>query len=137
MAFYSYNNKSKVCFFFFVKKIQSSNLQQHVKAAHFQEKPYVCSISGCGMRFSFKHVRDNHEKSGRHVYTLVRTRLLLGDFVEGDDEFRSRPRGGVKRKLPVKIDALMRKRVCPPSECDELHGSDYISWLLSTEEDED
>ncbi|KAJ0431123.1 putative transcription factor C2H2 family [Helianthus annuus] len=108
---------------------KSSNLQQHVKAAHFQEKPYVCSISGCGMRFSFKHVRDNHEKSGRHVYTL-------GDFVEGDDEFRSRPRGGVKRKLPVKIDALMRKRVCPPSECDELHGSDYISWLLSTEDED-
>ncbi|KAM0016531.1 putative transcription factor C2H2 family [Helianthus debilis subsp. tardiflorus] len=108
---------------------KSSNLQQHVKAAHFQEKPYVCSISGCGMRFSFKHVRDNHEKSRRHVYTL-------GDFVEGDDQFRLRPRGGVKRKLPVKIDALMRKRVCPPSECDELHGSDYISWLLSTEDED-
>ncbi|KAI3818222.1 hypothetical protein L1987_12025 [Smallanthus sonchifolius] len=107
----------------------SSNLQQHVKAAHFQEKPYVYSISGCGMRFSFKHVRDNHEKSGRHVYTL-------GDFVEGDDQFQSRPRGGLKRKLPDKIDTLLRKRVSPPSECDAIHGSDYISWLLSTEDED-
>ncbi|XP_076907250.1 transcription factor IIIA-like isoform X2 [Bidens hawaiensis] len=108
---------------------KSSNLQQHIKAAHFQEKPYACSVSGCGMRFSFKHVRDKHQKSGRHVYTL-------GDFVKGDDKFRSRPRGGVKRKLPVKIDTLMSKRVCPPRECDDIHGSDYISWLLSTEDEE-
>ncbi|KAK1413737.1 hypothetical protein QVD17_35517 [Tagetes erecta] len=107
----------------------SSNLQQHIKAAHFQQKPYACSISSCGMRFSFKHVRDNHEKSGRHVYTL-------GDFVEGDDQFQSRPRGGLKRKLPNKIETLMRKRVSPPAECDEIHGSDYISWLLSTEDDD-
>ncbi|KAL8249859.1 hypothetical protein R6Q59_006727 [Mikania micrantha] len=107
----------------------SSNLQQHVKATHFQEKPYVCSISGCGMRFSFKHVRDNHEKSGLHVYTL-------GDFVEGDDQFQSRPRGGLKRKLPEKIDTLLRKRVSLPEECDAIHGPDYISWLLSTEDDD-
>ncbi|XP_023768299.1 transcription factor IIIA [Lactuca sativa] len=102
-----------------------SNLAVHVKAAHHQEKPFVCSVSGCGMRFAFKHVRDNHEKSGSHVYTI-------GDFVEGDDEFRSRERGGVKRKLPGVIDALMRKRVLPINESDCIHGSDYISWLLST-----
>lgn len=101
-----------------------SNLGVHVKAAHYQEKPFVCSVFGCGMRFAFKHVRDNHEKSGSHVY-------VMGDFVEGDDEFRSRERGGVKRKLPGVIDSLMRKRVLPIND-DCMHGSDYISWLLST-----
>ncbi|KAJ0428091.1 putative transcription factor C2H2 family [Helianthus annuus] len=62
-----------------------------VKASHLQEKLYVCSISGCGMSFSFKHVRDNHEKSGKHVYTVR-------DFVEADDKLQSRPRGGAERK---------------------------------------
>lgn len=52
-------------------KSQVSNLRQHVKAVHLQEKPFVCRFDSCGMRFSFKRVRDNHEKSGRHVYTLV------------------------------------------------------------------
>lgn len=56
--------------------------------------------------------------------------------MEGDDHFQSRPRGGLKRKLPDKIDTLMRKRVTPPSECDEIHGADYISWLLETECDD-
>ncbi|KAL4580412.1 hypothetical protein LXL04_016604 [Taraxacum kok-saghyz] len=106
-----------------------SNLAVHVKAAHFQEKPFVCSVSGCGMRFAFKHVRDNHEKSGSHVY-------VVGDFIEGDDEFRSRERGGVKRKLPGVIDDLMRKRVLPPTEIEGMDGSDYISWLMSTADEE-
>ncbi|KVH97708.1 transcription factor IIIA-like [Cynara cardunculus var. scolymus] len=95
-----------------------SNLRQHVKAAHFQQKEFVCSISGCGMRFSFKHVRDKHEKSGRHVYTL-------GDFVEADEQFRSRPRGGRKRKLPTAIESLMRKRVVAPAE-----SIQDISWSV-------
>ncbi|XP_071730116.1 transcription factor IIIA-like [Rutidosis leptorrhynchoides] len=106
-----------------------SNLRMHVKAAHLQQRPFVCSHSGCGMRFSYKHVRDNHEKSGVHVYTL-------GDFVEADDEFQSRERGGRKRKLPATIETLMRKRVLPPSQFDGLQGSDYISWLLSGGEED-
>ncbi|KAK9077461.1 hypothetical protein SSX86_005798 [Deinandra increscens subsp. villosa] len=101
-----------------------SNLRQHIKAAHIQEKPFLCSISGCGMRFSFKHVRDNHEKSGKHVYTV-------GDFVEADAEFGSRPRGGLKRKLPAMIETLMRKRILPLGETDHIQGSEYISWFLS------
>ncbi|KAM7505185.1 hypothetical protein LguiB_004089 [Lonicera macranthoides] len=55
----------------------NSNLQQHIKAVHFEQKPFSCSIPGCGMRFSFKHVRDNHEKSGFHLYTQVRFYLIL------------------------------------------------------------
>ncbi|KAI3755748.1 hypothetical protein L1987_55554 [Smallanthus sonchifolius] len=106
-----------------------SNLKQHIKATHFQEKPFVCSISGCGMRFSFKHVKDNHEKSGKHVYTV-------GDFVEADDEFGSRPRGGVKRKLPAMIDTLMRKRILPLGVSDHIQGSEYISWFLSAGNEE-
>lgn len=106
----------------------SSNLRQHVKAAHFQQKEFVCSISGCGMRFSFKHVRDKHEKSGRHVYTP-------GDFVEADEQFRSRPRGGGrKRKLLAAIESLMRKRVVAPTESGCIQD---ISGLFSSPDDED
>ncbi|XP_024960641.1 transcription factor IIIA-like [Cynara cardunculus var. scolymus] len=102
-----------------------SNLRQHVKSAHFQQKPFVCSIPGCEMRFSFKHVRDKHEKSGLHVYTL-------GDFVEADEQFQSRPRGGRKRKLPAMIESLMRKRVLPPTESENVQqGHDYVSRLFS------
>ncbi|KAI4332964.1 hypothetical protein L6164_017828 [Bauhinia variegata] len=85
-----------------------SNLDKHVKAVHFEEKPFVCSYPDCGMRFSYKHVRDNHEKSGIHVYTL-------GDFEQGDEAFRSRPRGGLKRKCPT-VEMLIRKRITPPTE---------------------
>nr|GMC81921.1 transcription factor IIIA [Ipomoea batatas] len=102
-----------------------SNLKQHVKACHLELKPFACSISGCGMRFSFKHVRDNHEKSGCHLYTQ-------GDFEESDEQFRSRERGGRKRKLPV-FETLMRKRIVPPRDTDPIieQGADYLSWLLS------
>ncbi|PIN21125.1 hypothetical protein CDL12_06189 [Handroanthus impetiginosus] len=105
----------------------ASNLNQHIKAVHLELKPFTCSIPGCNMKFAFKHVRDNHEKSGCHVYTV-------GDFVESDEQFRSRPRGGRKRKCPT-IETLMRKRVVPPSESDldvdEVH--DHLSWLHSAE----
>ncbi|KAM1061855.1 hypothetical protein ACFX14_026171 [Malus domestica] len=98
-----------------------SNLTQHVKAVHLKDKPFVCSFSGCGMRFAYKHVRDNHEKTGRHVYAY-------GDFVEADEQFQSRPRGGCKRKCPS-VEMLLRKRVTPP---DQLGlEPEYLSWLLS------
>ncbi|EOY17266.1 hypothetical protein SCA6_009669 [Theobroma cacao] len=83
-----------------------SNLRQHVKAVHEELKPFACSFSGCGMRFSYKHVRDNHEKSGCHIY-------VPGDFVESDEHFLSRPRGGRKRTFPS-VEMLIRKRVSPP-----------------------
>ncbi|KAL0316711.1 UNVERIFIED_CONTAM: Transcription factor IIIA [Sesamum radiatum] len=105
----------------------TSNLNQHIKAVHMELKPFKCSIPGCHMRFAFKHVRDNHEKSGCHVYTP-------GDFVESDEQFRSRPRGGRKRKYPV-IETLMRKRIVPPSESDLVmnQGDEYPSWIHSAE----
>ncbi|KAI8549640.1 hypothetical protein RHMOL_Rhmol06G0040600 [Rhododendron molle] len=107
-----------------------SNLQQHVKAVHLALRPFACTIPGCGMRFPFKHVRDNHEKSGCHVYTH-------GDFEESDELFRSRPRGGQKRKVPP-IESLTRKRVVPPNESDSIlrQGPEYLSWMLSTEADD-
>ncbi|KAK8691859.1 hypothetical protein V6N13_075354 [Hibiscus sabdariffa] len=82
-----------------------SNLRQHIKAVHEELRPYACSF-GCGMKFSYKHVRDNHEKSGCHVYTP-------GDFLESDKQFQSRPRGGRKRTCPT-VEMLIRKRVTPP-----------------------
>ncbi|XP_057972062.1 transcription factor IIIA isoform X2 [Malania oleifera] len=108
-----------------------SNLNQHVKAVHLESKPFACSIPGCGMRFSFKHVRDTHEKTGRHVYTP-------GDFEEADEQFSSRPRGGRKRKCPP-IESLVRKRVSAPSQTDSIlnQGAAYLSWmLLADSEDE-
>ncbi|KFK22183.1 hypothetical protein AALP_AAs51843U000100 [Arabis alpina] len=83
-----------------------SNLQKHVKAVHEDIRPFICGFPGCGMRFAYKHVRNNHENSGSHVYTC-------GDFVETDGNFTSRPRGGVKRKQ-VTAEMLIRKRVMPP-----------------------
>lgn len=105
----------------------TSNLNQHIKAVHMELKPFKCSIPSCHMKFAFKHVRDNHEKSGCHVYTP-------GDFVESDEQFRSRPRGGRKRKYPV-IETLMRKRIVPPSESDLVmnQGDEYPSWIHSAE----
>ncbi|CAI0419083.1 unnamed protein product [Linum tenue] len=88
-----------------------TNLNQHVKAAHLNVKPFGCSFPGCGMRFSYKHVRDNHEKSGCHVYSC-------GDFQESDEQFRSRPRGGMKRKCPTVETLLTRKRVSLPPNFD-------------------
>ncbi|KAJ6422139.1 hypothetical protein OIU84_027141 [Salix udensis] len=90
-----------------------TNLNQHVKAVHLEQRPYECGFPGCGRRFSYKHVRDNHENSGLHVYTP-------GDFMESDQQFRSRPRGGRKRKFPT-VEMLIRKRVTPPTEFDECH----------------
>ncbi|KAI3472398.1 hypothetical protein Pfo_029519 [Paulownia fortunei] len=108
----------------------TSNLNQHIKAVHMELKPFACSIPGCHMKFAFKHVRDNHEKSGRHIYTP-------GDFEESDEHFRSGPRGGRKRKYPA-IETLMRKRVVPPSESELVmnEGHDYPSWPSSAESED-
>lgn len=106
-----------------------SNLQQHVKAVHLVLRPFTCRVPGCDMRFSFKHVRDHHEKSSCHVYAH-------GDFEETDQQFRSIPRGGQKRKYPT-VESLMRKRVVPPNQSDSIfnQGLDFLSWILSAEDD--
>ncbi|XP_061367759.1 transcription factor IIIA-like [Gastrolobium bilobum] len=96
-----------------------SNLRKHEKAVHFQKKPFVCCFPECGMSFAYKHVRDNHEKTGKHVYTL-------GDFEAADEEFRSRSRGGMKRKCPT-VEMFVRKRVTPPSQLE--------NWLLMLDTD--
>eukprot|EP00262_Sarcandra_glabra_P001038 TRINITY_DN11050_c0_g1_i1.p1 TRINITY_DN11050_c0_g1~~TRINITY_DN11050_c0_g1_i1.p1 ORF type:complete len:185 (-),score=15.99 TRINITY_DN11050_c0_g1_i1:147-701(-) len=114
----------KGCLYTFVTR---SNLNQHIKAVHCELRPFTCRVSGCGMKFPYKHVRDNHEKSGKHVY-------IHGDFEESDEQFRSRPRGGRKRKS-LNIETLMRKRVIPPSQSSVLdNGLEYLSWLLSTDQ---
>ncbi|KAF8395911.1 hypothetical protein HHK36_019866 [Tetracentron sinense] len=102
-----------------------SNLNQHMKAVHLELRPFACSIPECGMRFPYRHVRDNHEKTGCHVYAH-------GDFEESDEQFRSRPRGGRKRKCPT-VERLLQKRITPPSQTESIlnQGPDYISWLLS------
>lgn len=63
---------------------------------------------------------------------------MQGDFEASDEQFRSRPRGGRKRKYPV-IESLMRKRVVPPCESDPIlnEGREYLSRLLSSAESED
>lgn len=110
-----------------------SNLNQHIKAVHLELKPFACKFPECGKTFSFKHVRDHHERSACHVYTY-------GDFVESDEQFRSRPRGGRKMKYPG-VETLMRKRkrVVPPLASDPIsnEGSDYLQRLFSSLESED
>ncbi|KAK7385978.1 hypothetical protein VNO78_31992 [Psophocarpus tetragonolobus] len=98
---------------------RKSNLDKHKKAVHFEEKPFVCGFPDCGMRFAYKHVRDNHEKTAKHVFTL-------GDFEEADEDFRSRPRGGRKRKCPT-VEILIRKRVTPPAQLE--------NWLFMQDSD--
>ncbi|KAL1553919.1 transcription factor IIIA-like [Salvia divinorum] len=91
----------------------TSNLNQHIKAVHLELKPFVCGMPGCHERFAFKHVRNRHEQTGCHIYTR-------GNFEESDEQIRSRPRGGRKRKYPV-IETLLRKRIIPAS------GSEFAS----------
>ncbi|CAI9779595.1 unnamed protein product [Fraxinus pennsylvanica] len=97
---------------------------------HKFSNPFTCTVPGCGMKFAFKHVRDNHDKSGCHVYTQ-------GNFEEANEQFQLRSRGGRKRKYPV-IETLMRKRVIPPSESDPVmrEGPQYLSWLLDAESED-
>ncbi|KAL5054419.1 hypothetical protein RYX36_035101 [Vicia faba] len=101
-----------------------SNLQKHEKAVHFEVRPFVCGFRNCGMRFAYKHVKDNHEKTAKHLFTL-------GDFEEADEEFRSRPRGGVKRKCPT-VDMLIRKGVTPPGELENLLFKQVVSKMDHT-----
>ncbi|KAF8725719.1 hypothetical protein HU200_020268 [Digitaria exilis] len=103
---------------------KKSNLDKHVKAVHKQHRPFTCQFSGCGKKFSYKHVRDNHEKSSAHVHAE-------GDFVEAD-EHRQRSAGGRKRKS-ISVETLMRKRVAAPDdEPANVDGTEYLRWLLSS-----
>ncbi|XP_020531804.1 transcription factor IIIA isoform X1 [Amborella trichopoda] len=99
-----------------------SNLKKHEKAVHLELRPFTCREPHCGRKFPYKHVRDNHEKS--HVY-------IHDDFVELDEQFRSRPKGG-RKPLFSGIESLLRKRVAPLSRASSLdNASEYLSSLLS------
>ncbi|KAK9170576.1 hypothetical protein Syun_002716 [Stephania yunnanensis] len=110
---------------------KKSNLNQHVKAVHLELRPFVCRVGGCGKKFPYRHVRDNHEKSHEYVQ---------GDFLESDAQFQSRTnRGGRKRKSTSAVEMLQRKRIVLPGQMDSAieEPSDYIAWLLtSTTEDQ-
>ncbi|KAG6515834.1 hypothetical protein ZIOFF_026268 [Zingiber officinale] len=98
------------CWKVWVDKV--SNLRQHIKAVHQNLRPFACRFSECGKKFPYKHVRDNHEKSGVHSY-------IQGDFLEIDEQWQSRPRGGRKRKCPS-IGSFCRKRIVSPEQASTL-----------------
>jgi general transcription factor IIIA len=60
---------------------QKSNLHKHEKAVHYQVKPFVCGFPNCGMRFAYKHVRDNHEKTAKHLFALVSCPSLFISYI--------------------------------------------------------
>ncbi|PNT71955.1 transcription factor IIIA isoform X2 [Brachypodium distachyon] len=98
---------------------KKSNLDKHIKAVHEQSRPYACGFAGCGKKFSYKHVRDNHEKSSAHVY-------FEGDFVE------SGPHPGGRKRKPIPVDTFTRKRVAAPGDVPTYaDGTGYLRWLLS------
>ncbi|KAJ4820854.1 Transcription factor IIIA [Rhynchospora pubera] len=108
-----------------------SNLKKHVMAVHEDSRPFVCSFPGCGKRFAYRHVRDNHEKTAVHLN-------CHGDFEEADEEFQSGERGGRKRKN-LSVDMLLRKRVAMSPDSSHAQNPDaslenpteYLGWLLS------
>ncbi|KAF3788709.1 TFTranscription factor [Nymphaea thermarum] len=105
-----------------------SNLMQHIRAVHLQQQAFACRVSGCGARFAYKHVREGHEKT--HFRTCTHE-----DFVEADEHYLSKARGGRKRKV-VTAEALLRKRVVSGDSVSVLDdGNSYLRWLLAGEED--
>ncbi|KMZ66951.1 putative Zinc finger protein [Zostera marina] len=120
------NSTFKDCCHKFSKK---SNLNKHIKSVHLNEKPFTCHFTGCEKKFSFKHVRDNHEKSGIHVH-------VPNDFLVSDEEFRQRERGGRRHQKYPDVATLFQKRVTAPcgrtSILDDPGG--YLRWLLDDEE---
>ncbi|MCL7034446.1 hypothetical protein MKW94_003695 [Papaver nudicaule] len=79
-----------------------SNLNQHVKVVHLELRPFPCQFPGCGQRFSFKHVRI--------------TMRTLRDFVEADEQFQNRPRGGRKRTCPT-VESLLKEESSSTQSC--------------------
>lgn len=61
--------------------------------------------------FSFSLVNIMISTDKNHTLFLL---WYQGDFVESDERFRSRERGGRKRKCPT-VEMLIRKRVSLPS----------------------
>ncbi|KZV21831.1 transcription factor IIIA-like [Dorcoceras hygrometricum] len=92
-----------------LKKNIKRHLRMHEGVCREQIK---CSFSGCTSAFSTRSNLNQHIKAV-HMKLKPFT-CSIGNFEESDEQFRSRPRGGRKRKYPI-IESLLRKRVVPPN----------------------
>ncbi|KAJ9679524.1 hypothetical protein PVL29_021444 [Vitis rotundifolia] len=93
-----------------LKTCGTKQLRKNIKR-HLRTHKSGCSSEG--IRCHFKGCLHTFSTKTRcHVYTH-------GDLEELDEQFRQRPRGGRKRKSPP-VEALLRKRVTPPSQSDSI-----------------
>ncbi|KAG6529934.1 hypothetical protein ZIOFF_012151 [Zingiber officinale] len=112
-------------------------LKAHIKTSHL----YVdCVI--CGTKQLKKNIK-RHEHMHEASEVTERTKCNFegcdrtfsnGDFLEIDEQWQSRPRGGRKRKCPS-IESFCRKRIVSPEQASILdNGVEYLRWLLSGEQ---
>ncbi|KAG4989128.1 hypothetical protein JHK85_032111 [Glycine max] len=106
-----------------------------------QGKVFKCPVESCNTEFSLQsnmkgRVEETHEDSSTSTSDKSYKQHACPEtgcgkrriFEKADEEFRSRPRGGRKRKCPT-VEMLVRKRVNPLSQLESW-------WLCMQDSDQ-